>query len=211
MSLQSELLTALVSGMETAFNAALKLDPDTQKHLASLSGKVIAMELRGFDLTLYLLPAENGLNMMLNYQGEADTTLSGTPLSLAEMSLGPDASRALFSGDVVIRGDVETGQKFKRILDQLDIDWEEQLSRLSGDIIAHKSGDFIRAAGHWGSQTLGALGNNLAEYLQMESQNLPLAEDVKHFMQDVDTLRDDVDRLEARIKRLIKSQASQQG
>ncbi len=206
MSLQTELLTAIVSGIETAFNAALRLDPDTQQRLASLSGKVIAMELRGFDLTLYLLPDQNGINMMLNYQGEADTTLSGTPVSLAEMSLGPDASRALFSGDVVIRGDMETGQKFKRILDELDIDWEEQLSRLSGDILAHKSAEFVRATAHWGSQAISALGNNLTEYLQIESQDLPLTEDMKHFMQDVDTLRDDVSRLEARICRLADRQ-----
>jgi ubiquinone biosynthesis protein UbiJ len=128
--------------------------------------------------------------------------LSGTPLAMAKMALGPDASKILFTGEVTIRGDVETGQRFKRLLDELDIDWEEQLSRYSGDVVAHKLGDLLRATAAWGQQTLTILGQDAAEYLQLEGQDLPLPGTVRQYLQAVDAVRDDTARLEARVARL---------
>lgn len=202
MNLASEILSGFTAMLEKALNTAVSLDPETLQRLEAFAGKVIAIELQGFNLTFYLLPAADGFTLLNRYAGEADTTLSGTPLGLAEMALGPDAGRVLFSGEVTIRGDVELGQKFKRLLDDLDIDWEEQLSHLTGDIAAHKLGDLFRATGAWGQQAIGVLGRNTAEYLQQESRDLPMAEEVAAFNQEVDTLRDDVARLDARIARL---------
>jgi ubiquinone biosynthesis protein UbiJ len=202
MSLTAELTMSVTAGLETALNTALRLDPEAFKRLNKFSDKVIAIELQGLDLTLYLLPGANGINLMSQYPAEPDTTLSGTPLAMAKMALGPDASKVLFSGEVTIRGDVETGQRFKRLLDELDIDWEELLSRYSGDIVAHKLGNLVRATAAWGQQTLNILGQDAAEYLQQEGQDLPLPGSVRQYLQAVDAVRDDTARLEARVARL---------
>lgn len=202
MSLSGELAMSVTAGLETALNTALRLDPAAFGRLAKFSDKVIALELQGLDLTLYLLPGPNGISLMSQYPAEPDTILSGTPLAMAKMALGPDASKVLFAGEVTIRGDVETGQRFKRVLDELDIDWEEQLSRYSGDIVAHKLGDLVRATAAWGQQALNILGQDAAEYLQQEGQDLPLPAAVRQYLHEVDTLRDDTARLEARVARL---------
>jgi ubiquinone biosynthesis protein UbiJ len=202
MSLTAELAMSVAAGLETALNTALRLDPEAFNRLDNFSGKVIAIELQGLDLTLYLLPGANGISLMSQYPAEPDTILSGTPLAMAKMALGPDASKVLFAGEVTIRGDVETGQRFKRLLDELDIDWEELLSRYSGDIVAHKLGDMVRATAAWSQQALNILGRDAAEYLQQEGKDLPLPATVRQFMQDADTVRDDTARLEARVARL---------
>jgi ubiquinone biosynthesis protein UbiJ len=202
MSLTAELAMSVTAGLEAALNTALRLDPEVFNRLRKFSGKVIAVELQGLDLTLYLLPSANGISLMSQYPAEPDTILSGTPLAIAKMALGPDASKVLFAGEVTIRGDVETGQQFKRLLDELDIDWEELLSRYSGDIVAHKLGDMIRLTTAWGKQALNILGQDAAEYLQQEGQDLPLPATVRQFMQEVDAVRDDTARLEARVARL---------
>jgi len=202
MSLLAELAMSITAGLETTLNSALRLDPAAWNRLAHFSDKVIAIELQGLDLTLYILPGDHGISLMSQYGAEPDTTLSGTPLAMAKMALGPNASNVLFAGEVTIRGDVETGQRFKRLLDELDIDWEEQLSRFSGDILAHKLGELVRATTAWGQQTLNILGQNATEYLQQEGQDLPLPATVQQFLQAIDTLRDDTARLEARVARL---------
>lgn len=202
MSLSGELAMSVTAGLENALNTALRFDPETFKRLDKFSGKIIALEFRGLDLTLYLLPGPNGISLMSQYPAEPDTTLSGTPLAMVKMALGADASKVLFAGEVTIRGDVETGQRFKRVLDELDIDWEEQLSRYSGDIVAHKLGDLIRATAAWGQQALNTLGQDAAEYLQQEAQDLPLPTAVRQFLHEIDNLRDDTARLEARVTRL---------
>lgn len=216
MSLRAEVFVSVVGAMESAFNTYLALDPQVQKNLASLTGKVIAMEVESSPstplLTLFMLPGENGVELLTQYGGEADTTLSGAPLALAKMSLAskleaanldcPDASEVMFSGDVVIRGDVELGQRFRRILDEMDFDWEEQLSHLTGDIVAHKAGNVLREVGQWWQQAISTLGNDATEFMQQEAALLPEATELSEFMHEVDVLRSDLDRLEARVRRL---------
>ncbi|MGD8546753.1 MAG: SCP2 sterol-binding domain-containing protein [Thiohalophilus sp.] len=198
MSLQAEAVTLIEAAMETALNRVLRLDSEAFEQLRIFEGKVIALELRGTGLTLTLLPGTEGIQVMSVSAIEPDTMISGTPLALLELGFG-DAHRVLFSGEVTIRGDVETGQAFKRLLDRMDIDWEELLSHYSGDIIAHQFGDLVRGLQQWSRQARRALGNNLAEYLQHESRDLALREDVEMFGREVDRLRDDSARLESRL------------
>jgi len=198
------LSSALLTSLETALNYYLRLDPETLERLGCLQGKVIAIELRGPDVTFYALPGRYGLRLRSHWEDEVDTTISGTPLAMTRLGLG-DSSRTLFSGDVTITGDVEAGQQFKRILDGMEIDWEEQLSRFTGDLIAHRTGDLVRDGLHWGRRVLESLREDIGEYLQEESRILPARVEVGHFMDEVDRLRDDVARLEARVRRLQES------
>ena len=206
MSLAGEITVGALAALETAFNEALRLDPESLRKLAALQGRVIAIDLRGTGLVLYLFPGPDGVVLLGEYAGEPDTVLSGTPLGLARLSLG-DASGVLFAGEVTIRGDVETGQRFKAILDQLDLDWEEPLARLIGDIPAHHLGKLVRSTADWARQALETLGRNTAEYLEYEARALATREDVAEFVADVDRLRDDLARLEARLARLRRARA----
>lgn len=201
MSLRGEILVLVEAAVETALNGALQLDPDSYARLSRFEGKVIALELQGTGLVLTLLSGRHGIQVMTMASEAADTVISGTPLALLELGIG-DARRVLFAGEVTIRGDVETGQAFKRLLDNLDIDWEEPLSRLTGDIIAHRAGELLRGLQQWGRQARDRLGYNLAEYLQQESRQLATREAVAGFSREVDELRDDCERLQARLSRL---------
>lgn len=198
MSLQAEAVALIEAAVETALNRVLRLDPEAFEQLRDFDGKVIALEMRGTGLTLTLLPGAEGIQVMSASAIEPDTVISGTPLALLELGFG-DAHRVLFAGEVTISGDVETGQAFKRLLDRMEIDWEELLSRYSGDIIAHQLGELVRGVQQWGRQARRTLGNNLSEYLQHESRDLALREDVEMFGRDVDQLRDDSARLESRL------------
>ncbi len=193
---------AALALLEQALNAALALDPKTGERLSRLEGKVIAVELRGTGITLTLQPTIEGrLRLMGDYDGEIDTTLRGAPFALLRMSTGR-AGEGMFSGEVEIDGDVELGQQIQRVFEKLDIDWEEHLSRLTGDIVAHQLGNTVRGLVAWGERAAEHLGRDAADYLQEESDTLPVEWEVEEFIKGVDTLRSDVDRIEARVKRL---------
>lgn len=195
---------AALAMLEQAVNAAIVLDPKTVSRLARLEGKVIAIELSGTGITLTLQPTIEGkLRLMGDYDGEVDTTLRGAPFALLRMSSGR-TGEGLFRGGVDIDGDVELGTQIQRIFEQLDIDWEEHLSRLTGDIIAHQIGNTVRGLFAWGERTAEHLGRDTADYLQEERDVLPVDWEVEEFIKGVDTLRSGVDRIEARIKRLTK-------
>lgn len=200
----NSLSTALAAVLETAINQVLALDPETVERLRALQGKVIALELRGLNVCLYLIPKEQGLNIFGQFEGESDTVLRGTPVAMAKMGLVKEAGDVLFAGDVEITGNVELGQQFRDILDDLDIDWEEHLSHVTGDVVAHKVGNLVRSVMKWGKETVSTLGQDAAEYFQEESRDLPGPHEVENYIKEVDTLRSDVDRLEARISRIKK-------
>ena len=206
----SEITTAMAAALEAGLNQVLKLDPETLERLGQLQGKVIAIELRGLSITLYMIPEQQGLNVFADYEGEPDTVLRGTPIAMLRMGAAQHAGDVLFAGDVEISGDVELGQQFRDILDGLDIDWEEHLSRITGDAVAHKVGNLVRGALDWGKKTADTLAQDSAEYLQEESRDLPNRYEVEEFLAQIDQLRSDVDRAEARITRLEKHNASQE-
>lgn len=197
--------TAALAGLEQAVNFTLAHDPKTGERLTRLQGRVIAIELRGTGITLTMIPTPEGkLRLMGGYEGEADTTLRGAPLALMRMSSGR-TGEGMFSGEVEIDGDVELGTQIQRIFERLDIDWEEHLSRLTGDIIAHQIGNTVRGLFAWGERAAEHLGRDTVDYLQEEREILPVNWEVEEFIQGVDTLRSDVDRLEARVKRLQRA------
>jgi ubiquinone biosynthesis protein UbiJ len=201
MSLSAEIAVVTTAAIEQAINAVLKLDPDSSAMLSRFDGKVIALHMEGAGLTMYCLPGKDGMNIMTAYEGPVDTTLSGRLWAMIRLALG-DSRKVLFSGEVTISGDVELGQRFKQTLDRLDIDWEEHLAQLSNDVVAHKAGHFAREVSSWLRNASERLSRDGAEYLQQEVYTTPTRADVEVFYQGVETLRDDVERLAARIQML---------
>jgi ubiquinone biosynthesis accessory factor UbiJ len=76
-------------------------------------------------------------------------------------------------------------------------------SPVIGDPFAHQVGNRVRAAGRWGQKTRDP-DHGLQEYLQEEAGLLPTRYEIEAFLSQVDILRDDVERVEARIERLTR-------
>ncbi|MGV6826881.1 MAG: ubiquinone biosynthesis accessory factor UbiJ [bacterium] len=188
------------AGLEQTIQALLALDPVARQQLAELHGRTIAIALRGIGLTLYFVPGENGnLQLLSTLEGEPDVTISGSPLSLMQATDTENSSTQLFAGDMQIEGDTELAHQFSRILGGLDIDWEEHLSRVVGDLAAHRIGLTARQVGETASRGIHQFEDNLAEYVTEEAELLPPRLMADEFLEAVDTLRDDVERLAARI------------
>lgn len=195
--------SALAAGLETALNRYIWLDPDAAPQLAELAGAVIAIEADGLGLTFYLFPGAQGIQVLDRYEGEPSVRIRGTPLALIQQWRGQPGA-----GRVSVEGDAATGRRLQTLLTSLDIDWEEHLSSLVGDVAAHRLGQLYRESRRWGQQTLSTLLQDGREYLQQEQRLLPAQPTVEAFLNAVDVLREDVDRLEARIARLRQPEAS---
>jgi len=188
--------------VERALNQLITLDPDSATFLAPLAGKTIEININPPQWRITLCITNNGVQILEGHVDSPDTTISGSPTAFAQMLANESPMRTLFSGDLTIEGDMETGRKFQTLFKQLEIDWEEQLSRITGDIAAHKVGNLFRTGKKWGLESLNSFSLNLSEFIQEESRMAPTAIEADHFFDNVDTLREDYDRLQARIKRL---------
>ena len=96
----------------------------------------------------------------------------------------------------------DLAQKFQRLLMLARPDPEEELAGLIGDAAAHQVGTVLRQAADWGRRSGGIVAANLREYLQEEQRDIPSSYEMGRFSRDVQTLRDDVERAEARLDRL---------
>lgn len=191
----------LAGAVESAMNGYLALDPEVRARLTSLDGKVICIALKGFDLRLYFLPVEEHIEVLSHYEGEPDTLLVGTPTDLLRLA-ALQSEEKLFETGVEFHGDTELGEQFREILNGAEIDWEELLSRVTGDALARQLGNLARGVADTVTKGAATLRQDVSEYLREESRLLPTAIEVKNFLEDVDHLRLDADRLEARVQRL---------
>jgi ubiquinone biosynthesis accessory factor UbiJ len=198
--------TAITRSLAVVINRYLAMDPAACSRLGGLDSRVIALELRGFDLRLVFRVQGQGIVFLDDTELKPDTLLRGTPISLARLGLGRgNTTDTLFSGEVEIEGDVETGQGFKAILDGIDIDWEEQLAGYTGDVLAHQLGNAARRMSRWLRHGRLTLEKDLSEYLQEELRLVPARIEIENLLEDIARLGMDVDRLEARLRRLLSA------
>ena len=101
-----------------------------------------------------------------------------------------------------LRGDIALATRLQQIAAKLDIDFEEAFARHLGDAPAHELVRAMRGFGGWLSGTGTALLEDASEYLRHEAAITPRRAEVDRFVNDVDDLRDDAERLEARVARL---------
>jgi ubiquinone biosynthesis accessory factor UbiJ len=194
-------MTLLTAAMEQGLRRYLALDPQTLEQLGEFAGKVIEIDFINWNKKLYLFPEQQGLRLQNYYEGSVDVCVKGTPLTLMRVGLISSEQLSALGKDIEITGDVTLIQKFMQIFQQMQIDWEEILSLVAGDTVAHQLGNVYRGIKQWGKQTMSNLTNQLVEYLQ-EAHYLPPQEEVEDFFAQIQTLQNDVARLEARIKEI---------
>lgn len=187
---------------EESINRLLMRDPVTLDRLAGLSGKVIAVQLSIPALSLYLLPNAEGLQIQSVYDDAADVTLSGGPADFIKLLTSREKSDALFGNGVEVSGDSGLATRLQQILADTRIDWEGVLGDLIGDLPAHQASSLLRWKFDSYRRSGSSFIHNLEEYLTEEARMLPTAPEVEGFLQDVDAMRERVDRLSARIQAL---------
>ncbi len=203
--------TPFLSAVETAINAWLKLDDEALPRFAALDGKIIRLHITGLDFNLYFFPSATSIQVLGNYPSEedggvVDATIHGSPMALMRLGTSSNAGETMLKSDVEIDGDMHVAETFSAILEEVDIDWEELLSKLVGDIVAHQAGQVARGANDWFKETVEAMKLNTGEYISEESKLSPADTEVQDYMAQIDDLRMGVDRLSARINNLAETE-----
>ena len=104
-----------------------------------------------------------------------------------------------------IVGDAALASAFIGVISGLRWDVEEDLSRIVGDVAAHRLTEAASALWAWHLTAAKNLAQSLAEYWTEEQPVIASREAVHGFNHAVDDLRDDAARLEQRIERLFRA------
>jgi ubiquinone biosynthesis protein UbiJ len=128
----------------------------------------------------------------------ADATITGAPLSLLALA-GADAQSVIQRGDVRIEGDAEIAQQFRELGRLLRPDLEASLAGVLGRGGAHIAMQSLRAAADWTRAAAWTQIRNVSEYLAHERGDLVPRTEAEHYLSGVDQLREQLDRIDARL------------
>jgi ubiquinone biosynthesis protein UbiJ len=129
----------------------------------------------------------------------AAATIAGSPLALLRLAGATGTGGAT---GAVVSGDPDIANSYRELLALARPDFEDELSRLIGDVPARRLSQFALKTAEWARRARRTAGENIAEYLQEESRDLVNKPELDEFLQGVDALRETADRVGARIARL---------
>ena len=192
--------------IERALNAAVArtlADSTRARELtAMLTGRRLAIEISGTAWTILLESTGSTLKAgPLESETVPDARLIGTPLSLLALS-GADPQSVIQRGSVRIEGDTEIAQQFRELAVLLAPDLESVMADFLGRSGAHVLMRGLQGAAAWTRRAAWTGVQNLSEYLAHERGALVAKAESEHVMRDIDELREQVDRLEARTAQL---------
>jgi ubiquinone biosynthesis protein UbiJ len=188
--------------LQSAVARALHESPRARELLAALAGRRIALEVRG---TPWSATLESTGTMLRIARPQADTpadaSIAGAPLSLLALT-GAAPEAVIQRGDVRIEGDAEIAQQFRELAVLLKPDLENGMSGLFGRSGAHVLMRGVRGAAAWTRASALTCVQNLSEYLAHERGELVSRAEAEHYLRGVDELREQLDRIEARMAQL---------
>lgn len=199
------LLSSLLASVETGINRVLRLDSTALPRLQHLNGKVIAVDCRSPALQLFILPSDEGLILASQWAVEPDCILRAPASSLVRLALSKDKTAVLHAPEVELEGDSGVLLDLAAILQDLELDWEYELSRWLGPVATQLFSGHVRSRARWYQQGFASLNQNLAEFLAEESRTLVGQREAEARFRELDQAKLDLERLEARFERLSRS------
>ena len=166
------------------------------QRLACFSGKTVRFDIAPFSFACMIL-ADGTLR-------SADTATSVDALCVIAPSLLPRLAAHDEKAHTEIRSEGDTALLTEIFFLSRNLRWDaaEDLSSITGDIAAERFVQTMHSARQQLNDAAVNLSRAAAEYLTEERPLLAKPQQVSAFMQQVDTLRDDLARLEQRIYRL---------
>ncbi|MEW9798824.1 ubiquinone biosynthesis accessory factor UbiJ [Alteromonas sp. CYL-A6] len=198
------------SAIESALNTLLSLDPDSPARLKPLNGQ---------RLYLYISPLPDGLCLafsdqidVLSVSDSASDIIAGLDkmscciqtdmTTLPSLTDTSALTRLIQQQKLQLDGALSIAQHTSALFQSLDIDWEEHIAAVTGDVVANqltRTAAAVKAhALKRHAQLQKLVGNAVTEEKRLAAHRLA----VMHFSDEVSQLRDDVARAEARLRRL---------
>jgi ubiquinone biosynthesis protein UbiJ len=191
-------MQSLPAPLLTAINHLLAQAGWARERLAPFAGHAAQIKLPPFEAA-FLVAADGCIAAL------PDATSPELEVSISLPAATP--LLALQGKDAVMRaarieGSAEFAETLGFIIRNLRWDAEEDLSRIVGDIAAHRIVAGTREFAAWQRQAAQNFAENLAEYFTEEQPLIARQADIAAFCSEMDRLRDDVARLEKRLQRL---------
>ena len=194
--------------LQDALNRVIALDQASVEKLQALEGRRIELHLQAPDIAL-AVEVQNQLLIV----GPVDSTqepdisfkskLSGLLNSLPMFAEGKTAV-----GAMRISGDVELARLLQELVKEFDPDWQDTFVKTFGPVFGPQVAKMLREGFRHAKVSASNLMRSGAEFATEEARVVVSKAELNHFNAEVDTIRQQGDRLQARVDQLLKRNPS---
>lgn len=194
--------------LQEALNRTLALDSEARAQVLELAGQAVELQLEAPPLALRISVTADGLEVgPVQPDHEPDLSLRASAAALLERLLpqGPSTragATASGAGKLRISGDAELARRLQKLAAGFDPDFDAAFARVFGEIVGPQIAKALRTAWTSGKAHAQHFASDTVDYLVEERRDVVSRAEQEGFFDEVDDLRDAVERLEARIRRL---------
>lgn len=192
----------LRSAGEKVANHYIQLDSAISEKLEKIANKVIKFEIVSSSIEGYICIAHDHFDFKNDYDQPVDAVIRASSLAILKQGFRRLWHKTSLDQEIEITGDLHVVHQFLDVLEHVEIDWEEQLSRVFGDFLAYPIATVIKGVLHKAQEIKDTLLLNTKEYLQEEQPLVASPLEAQTFLNEVDHVRDGTERLQCRVKRL---------
>ncbi|BDH47614.1 SCP2 domain-containing protein [Salmonella enterica subsp. enterica serovar Choleraesuis] len=192
----------ITAGIEQALNRFLYQDQALRAARQRLNGKVLRVTLNEFSAPLILVFSERQVDVLGQWEGEADCSLSTRLEVLPKLRDRQLLASLIKQGDLDVQGDIQVLQHFAALLDQADFDPAELLAPYTGDIIAEGASKVMRGGLRLMTSAMKRNQRYFAEAVTEEWRLAPPPLEQAWFAEEVSALERETDALQKRLERL---------
>ncbi|CNI24350.1 protein YigP (COG3165) clustered with ubiquinone biosynthetic genes [Yersinia aldovae] len=199
-SLKPMLLAPLITAvLETSLNSVLFRDNSMKAARLRLVGKVLRIELNEMNFPLLLVFSERQIDILTQWDGEADCIVKTNVAVLAKLRDRQQLSPLMRSGELIVEGDIQVVQQLVTLLDLAEWEPAEWLAPYVGDIAAETVGQAMHNSGRFLRKQLCQQQHYLAEAITEEWKMAPAPLEVVWFNEEVDATSRAIEALSTRL------------
>ena len=191
-----------LSGLESAINRGIRLDPTFEEKLMPLQDKLIKIDITDIRFDFILTVQNSHVTLLSTTDKPIHTIICGSIPSFIKVGINQGSRASVFGSDMTISGDLMVGETISNLFKQLNIDWEYHLSTYTGDRLSRQIFYHGKRTKDALKRTFRSVGNNIKDYVFQEASLLPTPAEVEQHYDDIQRLKQDAERMEARIQRL---------
>ncbi|POP42631.1 hypothetical protein CHU32_18845 [Superficieibacter electus] len=192
----------ITAGVENILNAFLWRERGLKPARQRLQGKVLRIVLNEFSSPLVLSFSERQVDVLGEWEGEADCTVITRLSVLPKLRDRQQLTALIRSGELEVNGDIQVVQNFVALSDLAEFDLAELLAPWTGDIAAEGVSRFLRRGATFLTRRVQRQQRYVADALTEEWRLAPGALEVAWFAEEVAAVERAADNLTTRLKKL---------
>ena len=192
----------ITAGIENVLNAFLWRERGLKPARQRLQGKVLRVVLQEFSSPLVLSFSERQIDVLGEWEGEADCTVITRLNVLPKLRERQQLTALIRSGELDVNGDIQVVQNFVALSDLAEFDLAELLAPWTGDIAAEGVSRFLRRGATFLNRSVQRQQRYVADALTEEWRLAPGALEVAWFAEEVAAVERSVTNLTTRLEKL---------